>query len=307
MKSLRIIFMGTPEFSVPILQSLIDADFNIIGVYTQPPRPTGRGKKSKPSAIQLYADKQNIPVLTPFKLNNIDEEKRFLDFQPDIVIVVAYGMLLTRFFLSVPKLGCLNIHASLLPRWRGAAPIQRAIEVGDLKTGITIMQMVEELDAGDILFQKEISVTSEATSEILHGELAALGAEMIVSTLQNFNSLRAKPQLVHGVTYAHKLIRDEGLINWGLSASDLERKIRAFIIWPGTWFEWRGKRIKILKAKVRLNQLKATAGTLLDESLVVACKEDALQLLQVQVEGKRAMSGKDFVNGYRLKTGSLII
>ena len=294
--------MGTPAFAVPALKSIIAAKYNVVGVYSQPPRPAGRGMHMQKSPIQLTAEASCIPVFTPNNFKSNEDVQVLKDLKPDLVIVAAYGLILPKIILETPKYGCINIHGSLLPRWRGAAPIHRAILAGDTVTGITIMQMDVGLDTGDMLVKGEVSITNETTTPVLYDTLANMGASLIMEVIKNIDNIKPIVQPEEGVTYANKLSKDEGLISWDMAAEDIHRKLRALHPWPGVWFDFRGKRIKILDAKPIDWQGKEPIGTIVN-SLTVKCAEGSLQLLLLQPEGKKSMSGEDFVNGYQLKPG----
>ena len=300
MLSLKIIFMGSPEFSVPSLRPLLDAGHQIICVYTQPMRAAGRGQKKRPCPVHAFALEQGLQVRTPGCVKEERHQNEFIALRADVCVVAAYGLILPKRILEAPLLGCLNIHASLLPRWRGAAPIQRAIIAGDKKSGVTIMQMNEELDTGDILLSKEKLITTETTASVLHNQLSKLGAQMIVEVLNGEYAPKIQPN--YGVTYAAKLNRNEGRLDWNLSAEELERRIRALNPWPGVWFEFAGKRFKVLAAHV--NRLSGQPGTVLDNQLRVACGKGSLSVKRIQKQGKAVMSAEEFLRGFDLPTGT---
>lgn len=297
--ALNIVFMGTPEFSVSALKSLHDAGHNILAVYSQPPRPSGRGHKVIKSPVHILAELLNIPVFTPASLRTPEAQQQFENLHTDVAVVVAYGLILPKAILDSPKYGCINIHASLLPRWRGAAPIQRAILAGDKDTGITTMQMDEGLDTGEMLLQEIIPITTSSTASQIHDRLSQIGAHLIVKTLYDLemSDLYPQKQPADGVTYAGKLSKEEGLLNWQQDANVLERKIRALNPWPGVWFEYQGDRIKVLEAEVTHLYSHETPGTVLDDQLTIACGEHSLRLLIVQKAGAKAMTASEFLNG----------
>jgi methionyl-tRNA formyltransferase len=304
---LRIAFMGTPEFSVPTLQSLISFGHDIRAVYTQPPRPAGRGKKNKVSPVQSLAELNGLTVKTPHSLKTDEEQEYFEKLGLDAAIVVAYGLILPKTFLEAPRLGCINIHASLLPRWRGAAPIQRAIMAGDTKTGVTIMQMDEQLDTGPIFTTNELEITDQTTSETLHRSMANLGACIINKTLKDINrkNLRAIEQSTSGISYADKLSRDEGYVDWNKSAEEIEKLVRALYPWPGAWTEIDGSRIKIFESKV-IPASKQTfpPGTIIDNKLTISCGRNSLRLVRLQKQGKKIMNTEEYLNGNPISKGT---
>lgn len=304
MSGLRLIFMGTPDFSVPALAALIDAGHDVVCVYSQPPRPAGRGQKERPSAVQAFAASKGIEVRTPVSLKAEDAQAAFAALEADIAVVVAYGLILPKAILAAPRLGCLNIHASLLPRWRGAAPIQRALLAGDTETGVTIMQMDEGLDTGDMLSVQTLPITSVTTASDLHDGLAAMGGAMIVAAVAGLEAgtVTAIPQPDEGVTYASKLDKAEGRIDWARPAAELDCQIRGLTPWPGVWCDWDGKRLKVLAAAVVDGA--GAPGTVVDDALGVACGEGALRLTRVQLQGKAAMDADAFLNGYPMKKGA---
>jgi methionyl-tRNA formyltransferase len=306
-KPLRIIFMGTPEFSVGALRALREAGHEIIAVYSQPPRPAGRGQSLQKSAVHTQAEVMLIPVHTPLTLKNEEAQKIFADLNADVAVVVAYGLLLPVPIVRAPKMGCINIHASLLPRWRGAAPIQRAILAGDADSGVTIMQMDAGLDTGAMWLKRSVPITTQTTAGSLHDELSSLGANMIVEVLAGISSggVTPTPQSEMGVTYAAKLMKEEGKINWQESAIEIERKIRGLSPWPGVFFESKGERIKVLEAKVVFGQHGA-AGTLLSDDCTLACGEDALQLTKVQRQGRSVTDGAAFLRGFAIQRGECL-
>ena len=297
--------MGTPDFSVPILQALIAAAHEVVAVYTQPPRPAGRGHREQPSSVQRAAEAARIPVLSPVKLDGVEQEK-FRALALDAAVVAAYGLILPKRVLEAPRLGCLNVHASLLPRWRGAAPIQRAILAGDRETGITIMQMDEGLDTGPVLLAEPVPIGPQTTANALHDELAMLGARLITRALAGRadGTLVPRPQPVEGVTYAKKLSREEGRLEWRKPAVELERAVRALNPAPGVWFERGGERVKVLAAALAESRGDAAPGTVLDGALTIACGTDALRLTRLQRAGRAPMDAEAFLRGYALPPGT---
>lgn len=305
-KSLRLAFMGTPEFSVPALRALVAVGHEVACVYSQPPRAKGRGQQVQKSPVHEAAEALGIPVRTPVSLKSAEEQETFVALKLDASVVVAYGLLLPQPILDAPRLGCINIHASLLPRWRGAAPIHRALLAGDAETGITIMQMDKGLDTGGMFVKRAVPITATSTASQLHDALSALGATTIVEALPLIaaGTLKAEAQPETGGTYAVKLAREEGLIDWQDDAEALARKIRAFNPWPGAFFTARGERIKILEAVVA--EGRGTPGALLDESAIIACGKGALKLMRVQREGRGAVDGTAFLRGFPHKLGEAL-
>jgi len=303
MTALRLAFMGTPDFAVPVLQALVAGGHEVACVYCQPPRPAGRGQKLRPSPVQQKAEELGIPVRYPETLKGKQEQQEFQQLDLDAAVVVAYGLILPQAILSAPKLGCINVHASLLPRWRGAAPIQRAILAGDRETGVTLMAMDAGLDTGDMLAVRKLPITDETTASSLHDELSALGAEMICPLLADLAEGRATavPQPQEGVTYAAKLAKDEGRLDWMQPAQQLARQVRAFAPWPGAWFKLNGDHIKVLAAEPV--ECMCTPGFVRDNSLTIGCGRDALRITRLQRPGKKAMSAEDFQRGKPIECG----
>lgn len=297
MKSpLNIIFAGTPAFAATTLQALIQSHHHIKAVYTQPDRPAGRGRQLTPSAVKELALQHQLPVYQPLSLRDAQEQQKLADLQADIMIVVAYGLLLPLPVLTAPRLGCLNVHGSLLPRWRGAAPIQRAVLAGDTKTGVTIMQMDEGLDTGDMLYKIEYPIAAHDTSAILYERLADLGAQALLHTLDQLSILQPERQENSLATYAHKITKEEAKIDWHLSAVELDRKIRAFNPWPVACFD----QTRVWQAQPLETTVKnAQPGTILQASsagIDVATGNGVLRLLQLQLPGGRALSVGDILN-----------
>jgi methionyl-tRNA formyltransferase len=307
--SLKIIFMGTPDFSVPALQSLINhPSFEVVAVYTQPARPAGRGQQLKPSPIQMVADAHHIPVYTPKSLKrDPDAVSIFQNLNADIAVVAAYGLILPLSVLNAPKHGCLNIHASLLPRWRGAAPIQRAIEAGDTASGITIMQMAEGLDTGDMLLKESVTIEPTATAQILHDALSAIGSKMIVTVLEKVlkgEPLNPEIQDETLTNYAAMLKKEEGHIDWSDSAAKIDLKIRAFTPWPGCYtMSIDGKRIKILSGEYRNETTSKPTGTILSADGDIACGDGIYRINLLQPENSKAMDFKSALNGKKIAIG----
>ena len=300
---MRIVFMGTPEFAVPTFLALREAGHEVAAAYTQPPRPAGRGKAERKSPVQLEAEKLGIEVRHPATLRDLEAEADFLALEPELAVVVAYGLILPSPILAGPAHGCLNVHASLLPRWRGAAPIQRAILAGDHVTGVTIMRMEEGLDTGPLLATARVPVEDKTSGE-LHAELAEIGARLLVETVAQLDQLTPEPQPALGATYAAKIDKAEARIDWGKPAELIEREVRAFAPFPGSWFELDGERIKVLRA--RTIGVSGFDGTVLDDELTIACGQAAIRPFVVQRAGKPAMPVEDFLRGRPVPTGTLL-
>ncbi|MDI2113598.1 methionyl-tRNA formyltransferase [Commensalibacter nepenthis] len=310
---MRIAFMGTPDFAVPALHALHQADHEIVAVYCQPARPAGRGRKIRPCAVQQAAEALNIPVYAPLKLKKQPEEfEKFKALNLDVAVVAAYGLILPFEMLTTPRLGCLNIHASLLPRWRGASPIQSAIWAGDEQSGVSIMKMDVGLDTGDVYLEDSLPITAQTTAQSLHDDLSALGGKLIVQTLNNLAtnpSLIATPQPEKGMIYARQLTKEDGKIDWNLSAKEIDQQIRALTPWPGTYTKFDGSLLKVTKATPSQDKSSAMAGTVTQTSnrLLVTCGDhNRIELLEVQLAGKKAMSVQDFLRGNTLNSGTIL-
>jgi len=299
---LKLVFMGTPDFSVPALQALLDAGHDVVCVYSQPPRKAGRGHKLTPTPVHAFADARGIEVRTPVSLKGADEQRAFADLDADAAVVVAYGLILPKAVLDAPRLGCFNIHASLLPRWRGAAPIQRAIEAGDANSGVAIMQMDEGLDTGPVVLTGETPIGADTTAGELHDALSEMGARLIVEALDGVaaGTLSPTPQPADGVTYAAKIDKAETRIDWSRPAAQVHARVRAFH--PFAWFELDGLRVRVLRVRVETGA--GEAGATLDDALLVACGDGALRLEQVQPAGKGAMDAAAFLNGRKVPAGA---
>lgn len=302
--SLRIIFAGTPDFAARHLDALLSSEHQIVGVFTQPDRPAGRGKKLMPSPVKVLAEEKRIPVFQPVSLRPQDNQQLVADLQADVMVVVAYGLILPKAVLEMPRLGCLNVHGSLLPRWRGAAPIQRSLWAGDTETGVTIMQMDVGLDTGDMLYKLSCPITAEDTSATLYDKLAQLGPQGLLATLTQIATGTATPEIQDEkqVTYAEKLSKEEALLDWSLPAEQLERCIRAFNPWPMSYFVIEDQPVKVWKASVINSQAKAEPGTIIEankQGIQVATAEGILNLESLQPAGKKAMNAQDLLNSRR--------
>ncbi len=303
---MRIAFMGTPDFAVPTLRALVAAGHEVVAVYTQPPRPAGRGKKILPSAVQITAEDLGIPVRSPISLKGTDEQTAFAALNLDIAVVAAYGLILPQAILDAPVHGCLNVHGSLLPRWRGAAPVQRAILAGDQETGVCIMQMEAGLDTGPVRATARTLVDNKTARE-LTTELAVLGAKAMVQVLADLDRHPAVTQAEDGVTYAAKIDKAEAKLDFSVSAGQVERQIRAFH--PSAWFEFEGDRFRVLKAVAidvpHLSERRdVLAGTVIDHQLTIACRKNAIRPMIIQRAGKPAMPVADFLRGKAIPAGS---
>ncbi|HEV2866804.1 MAG TPA: methionyl-tRNA formyltransferase [Allosphingosinicella sp.] len=300
---MRIAFMGTPEFAVPTLDALIEAGHQIVAVYTQPPRPAGRGKAPSPSPVQRRAEAAGLEVRTPATLRDPAEQAAFAALDLDVAVVAAYGLILPEPILQAPYDGCLNVHASLLPRWRGAAPIQRAILAGDQRTGVTIMQMERGLDTGPVLAKARTEIDRKTAGE-LSAELAALGAGLMVRVLGQLYKVGRAPQTERFATYAPKIEKHEAKLDFSQPAEAVERQVRAFNPAPGAYFEYVGERIKVLAAEVA--ELGGEPGTVLDHGLAVACAEGSIVPTLVQRAGRAAMRPDELLRGFVIPTGAAL-
>ncbi len=305
--TLRVVFMGTPDFSVPTLAEILGAGHEVVTVYTQPPRPSGRGMAEMPSPVQRFAASSGIPVVHPQSLKPEAEQQRFLALQADVAVVVAYGLILPKSILLAPRLGCLNVHASALPRWRGAAPIQRAIMAGDPATAVMVMRMEEGLDTGPICLAEPVSIGADETAGQLHDRLSVLGASLLVRALAALarGSLREQPQPAEGITYAGKIDKAEARIDFAKSAAVVHRLIRGLSPFPGAWFdvtiEGRRERVKVLRAAQADGS--GPPGVLLDDALTVACGSGAVRLTELQRAGKKPMTAETLLRGFSLRQG----
>ena len=296
--------MGSPEFSVPVLDALVEAGHEIACVYCQPSRPAGRGKKDRPTPVQARAEVLGLEVRHPASLKEAPEQAAFAALNADVAVVVAYGLILPQTVLDAPKRGCLNIHASLLPRWRGAAPIHRAIIAGDTETGVCIMQMEAGLDTGPVLIRKTVKIGAEETTGQLHDRLSMLGARAIVSALSQLDALQPEQQPETGDTYAAKIEKSEAQVDWAWTAAEVDRHIRGLAPFPGAWIDVGGQRIKLLAS--RLGQGCGAPGQILDAALTVACGRGAVQVLRLQRAGKAAQDTQEFLRGMPLPKGTML-
>ncbi|WP_424832632.1 methionyl-tRNA formyltransferase [Ruegeria sp.] len=299
---MRVIFMGTPDFSVPVLEALVEAGHDIAAVYCQPPRPAGRGKKDRPTPVHARAEALGLEVRHPASLKSSEEQDSFAALDADIAVVVAYGLILPQPILDSPTHGCLNIHASLLPRWRGAAPIHRAIMAGDAQTGICIMQMEAGLDTGPVLLREATDIGIEETTAQLHDRLSDMGAALIVEALTRLPDLTPDPQPEDGVTYATKIDKSEARIDWTRPAAEVDRQIRGLSPFPGAWTEVNGQRVKVLASRLANGQ--GAPGEVLNGTLRVACGDGAIDLLRLQRAGKGAQDADVFLRGWPVVEGA---
>jgi len=301
---LRLVFMGSPDFAALVLKALLAAGHDIARVYAQPPKPAGRGQKEQPCAVHAFALANGLAVRTPKTLRAPEAQAEFAAIGADAAVVAAYGLILPKPVLDAPRLGCVNVHASLLPRWRGAAPIQRAILAGDRETGVTIMKMDEGLDTGPMLLAERVAITPLTTASSLHDALAEIGSRLVVRALDGLaaGGLRPTPQPADGVTLAPKLTREEGRLDWRRTAEELERQVRALNPWPGVWFEHDGERIKVLEAEAASGS--GEPGIVLDDRLGVACGAGVLRPLRIQKAGKAPMEAAAFLRGNPVPAGT---
>ena len=299
---MRIVLMGSPDFAVPSLDAVVAAGHEIVAAYCQPPRPAGRGKADRKTAVHARAEQLGIEVRTPRTLRDPDEQERFRALDADLAVVAAYGLILPKPILDAPKQGCVNVHASLLPRWRGAAPIQRAILAGDEVSGVTIMRMDEGLDTGPMLLKRELDIRRKNAGQVTD-ELAKLGAAALIEWLES--PTPPQPQPEHGVTYASKIDKAETRIDWSLPAEQIERQVRAFAPAPGAWFDANGERIKLLEAVAGIDA-SGSPGEVLDDCLSIACGEGYVRPLKVQRAGRGAMTPGELLRGFAIPQGTIL-
>ena len=302
---MRIIFMGSPQFAVATLDALVAAGHEVVAAYCQPPRAAGRGKALRPTAVQVRAEALEIPVRSPTTLKTAEAQAEFAAFDADVGVVAAYGLILPQAILDAPVFGCLNVHGSLLPRWRGAAPVQRAIMAGDAVTGVTIMQMEAGLDTGPMLLTREVRIGRKNADELTE-EIAEVGAAAMVEVLSMLNALPLVPQPVEGATYAAKISKEEARIDWARPAVELVRLVQGLAPFPGAWFEFGGERIKVLAAQEeqRGPRVRGDDGVVVDDKLLIGCGDGALRLLVVQRAGKAPMSVEELLRGFPVPVGA---
>jgi methionyl-tRNA formyltransferase len=308
MKPLRLAFMGTPAFAAETLGALLAAGHDVVCVYCQPPRPAGRGKRPRPSPVQELAEARGLRLRMPVSLKSAEEADAFRALNLDAAVVVAYGLILPKAILEAPRFGCLNLHASLLPRWRGAAPVQRAILAGDEETGVSIMRMDEGLDTGPVLATRKVPITGATTAGSLHDELAAAGAPLVVETLEKLavGAVDPVPQPEDGASYASKIDKGEARIDWSRPAAEIERLIRGLHPHPGAFFTCLGSRIKVHCAEVIARESGRDPGTVLDDELSIACGQGVLRLTRLQREGRAPMTASEFLRGFPLEPGLVL-
>jgi methionyl-tRNA formyltransferase len=308
--SLSVVFMGTPDFAVPTLSEIIGQGHDVVAAYTRAPKPAGRGMDEQKTPVHRLADRFGIPVFTPRSLRDEQAQADFASLNADVAVVVAYGLILPKPVLDAPALGCLNLHGSLLPRWRGAAPIQRAIMAGDAETGVMVMQMDEGLDTGPVGMVERIAIGPDMTAQDLHDRMSVLGADLMVRALAALDrgSLAFSHQAGEGVTYAGKIDKAEARIDWSRPASEVHNKVRGLSPFPGAWFEadlGKGReRVKVLRTS--LAEGRGAPGTVIDDSLAVACGGGAVRIVEVQRAGARAMKAADFLNGAKVGPGTVL-
>lgn len=300
-KSKRIVMMGSSQFAIPTLELLLQRGYEIIAVYTQPPRVANRGKKITPTPIHKVAEKNDLKVFTPFDFSDEVSIRQFANLEPDVAVVVSYGLILPDRLLAIPGFGFLNIHPSLLPRWRGAAPIQRALIEGDTKTGVSIIKVIEKLDAGPIFLKEEVEIDQGITASELSDELAIKGADLLCRVMDNLETINPFEQSHTGISYAKKIDKKETRIDWNLPAEEIYNKIHGLSYQPGAWFEHRGVRIKILKCEL-IGQ-DGEPGQVLDHDMTLSCRKGSIRPTLIQRQGKTPMNLMDFLRGYKLEIG----
>jgi len=306
--SLNIVFMGTPDFSIKPLEALVNSDHHIVAIFSQPPRRSGRGMKKNKTPVHSFADKKQIPVYTPKNFKSVDDINFIKNLNPDIIVVSAYGLLLPKEILDIPKFGCLNIHASILPRWRGAAPIQRSIMSGDKETGITFMLMDEGLDTGKIIKKFPVKINKDKNAKFLHDELSSLASSNLIETIDGYIAGKINPfnQEEKGVTYAEKIQKTDCRLDWKSNAEEVLLLVRALSPYPGAWFlTKKNKRVKVLDAKISITDNNFKPGEVTG-GLIVGCKNNAIEILSVQPEGKKIMDIEDYLRGNPISVGEIL-
>ena len=298
---MRIVFMGSPDFAVPSLNALVEAGHEVVAAYAQPPRPAGRGKSDRKTAVNERAEELGIEVRTPKSLRDAEEQACYAALEADLAVVAAYGLILPKPVLEAPRLGCINVHASLLPRWRGAAPIQRAILAGDETSGVTIMQMDEGLDTGPMLSRQTLDIRDRNAGQVTE-EMAKLGARLLVEWLND--PVPGEPQPIAGATYAKKIDKAETRIDWTRSSREVERQVRAFAPSPAAWFDANGERIKLLEAEA--TDGSGASGEVLDDRLTIACGSGAIRPIKVQRAGRAPMSAEELLRGFAIAKGTIL-
>jgi len=300
---MRIIFMGSPDFAVPTLDALVEAGHEVVAAYTQPPRPAGRGKAERPTLVEERAGELGIEIRSPNSLRDKAEQEAFAELEADVAVVAAYGLILPQPILDAPTFGCLNVHASLLPRWRGAAPVQRAIMAGEESTGVTIMQMEAGLDTGPMLLKRAVEIGDKNAVQLTE-ELAKLGATMMVEVLADLPSFDPMPQPEEGATYAPKIRKEEARIDWSRSSAELVRQVQGLAPFPGAWFEHQGERLKLLAAARA--QGPGKPGEVLDDRLTIGCGSGAIRPTLIQRAGKKPMGVEELSRGFAIPEGTML-
>jgi methionyl-tRNA formyltransferase len=301
---MKIIFMGSPSFAIPTFERLLRSSYSIVAVFTQKPKPKNRGMNVEPSPIHALAEKNQIPVFTPESLRNDQIHETISIIEADVIIVVAYGKIIPQNIIDLKKYGCINLHPSKLPRFRGAAPLQRTIMEGDTETRICTMQMDQGLDTGDVLLYEDIKLSNRITFEQLHDLTAQIGADLIIKTLDNIDQIKPIKQSEEGLVYAHKLQKEEGLINWNVDSSfEIDCKVRAISQWPGVFFKYKEEMIKILETSYQDESHNFEPGTIIDDNLSIACAQGIIRPSILQKPGKKPISARDFINSFQIKRG----
>ena len=303
---MKVVFIGTSDFALPTLEALYQSKHQLLAAVSRPPKKAGRGQKITLSPVQARAEELGIKTLYPKSLRKEEVQKEIRRLSADVIVVAAYGNILPKEVLEMFKYGCLNIHPSMLPRWRGAAPVERAILAGDAMTSVCVMQMDEGLDTGDILMQWDLVIDDKETSASLRKITAEIGAKLLIETLDKINELKPRKQLEFGVTYADKLHKEEGKIIWNESVESIDRKIRAFAPWPGSYFEYKGEHIKIIEAICIKKNISEAPGTVIDDQMSIACESGIIKPQILQRPGKKAMPLKEMLNGFKIAKGTVL-